>query len=145
METWIIILINGIISGIFSFIGYRQSRKTNKRDFINNQISIIEKGIDSVRDKTYELYRHIFVEEENLDENIDYRLLSQKVDNLQSKILVNKNFIELEDLVADFNIFSINVVESEDINLAKINLNIFDDSYQDFKKELYKIENKLNI
>ena len=110
METWIIILINGIISGIFSFIGYRQSRKTNKRDFINNQISIIEKGIDSVRDKTYELYRHIFVEEENLDENIDYRLLSQKVDNLQSKILVNKNFIELEDLVADFNIFSINVI-----------------------------------
>jgi len=144
MQTWIIILINGIISGTFSFIAYNESRKKNRNDYFNSQVSIIESNIDVIRDKTYELFHEIFYNNKSIDENLEYRLFTQQLDSLQNKIILNSNLNNLETTVVDFNIFATNVVEANDLDSARSHLDIFDSQYILFKKDLLSLQNERN-
>lgn len=143
METGYIIAINGLVSGTFSFIAYKQSQKKNRNDFINNQISSLESDINSIVELVYQLYDNLDSEDRKLDENIIYRLLIRKTSDLQSKILGN-NFYDFEEIVVDFNIYTTTVVESEDKDSAKSNLNIFDDIQSEFKEKIYKMQGNIN-
>jgi predicted membrane GTPase involved in stress response len=143
LETGYIIAINGLVSGTFSFIAYKQSQKKNRNDFINNQISSLESDINSIVELVYQLYDNLDSEDRKLDENIIYRLLIRKTSDLQSKILGN-NFYDFEEIVVDFNIYTTTVVESEDKDSAKSNLNIFDDIQSEFKEKIYKMQGNIN-
>ena len=144
MEVGSILLLNGIVSASLSYMAYRVSIKKNRNDFLNNQISIIETEIDLINSMTYELYKKIFDENEALNDNITYRLLNQKIDNLHHKILSSKDFKKFNDALIDFSLFSTNVIESEDKQCAMTHLDSFCDVYKEFKKQIYEFQERKN-
>lgn len=145
MQTWYIIGINGVITATFSFIAYHQAIRKNKTDFFNNQLLLIESGIDSIRDKTYELFEKIFDENTSYDENfVTIRLLTQNNNSLHNKILELDDFKKFSDDVTEYHIFSGNVIEAEDKFSAQIYLNDFDRVYSTFKSKLCKYQNEKN-
>lgn len=137
-------LINGLISGAFSFLSYYQAIKKNKSDFFNNQLSIIEAEIDYIKDKTYELFIEIFDKNASFDDNLTIRLLNQKNNNLHNKILELDDFKKFSDDVSNYNIFSSNVLEAADKTSAQVQLDSFDELYLDFKSKLCKYQNSKN-
>ncbi len=144
MEIWPILLLNGVVSALLSYMAYRVSIKKNRNDFLNNQISIIETEIDLINSMTYELYKKIFDENEALNDNITYRQLNQKIDNLHHKILSSKDFKKFNDALIEFGLFSTNVIESEDKQCAIAHLDSFCDAYKEFKKQIYEFQERKN-
>lgn len=144
METWIVILINGVISSLISSLAYYGAIKKNRVDFINNQISIIEAEIDSIKDITYEIFIEIFQNNKSLDDILLYRQLAQKTDSLHNKILTLDDFKQFTQDVVEYNIFSTNAIEAEDKKIASAHLNSFDELYSAFKQKLYQHQNDKN-
>ncbi len=146
MPTWVVIAINGVIAAIISLFIHRQSTKKNKNDFFNTQLLSIESDIDYINDKTYDLFQKIFCNDLSFDDNdIVHRALIKKMDTLHSKILAYEDFKVFNEFVTEYNIFSTNAIEASDEASAKTHLDTFDGIYKQFKEELYKHHNKINI
>jgi len=144
VETVYIIAINGVVSAIFSFFAYKQSNKKSKIDFLNNQVSNIKSEIDGIQEKTYELYQLRFINDKDIYEDLNYRILNQKIDSLLNKILVYSSFKDFTMLLTDYNIFANNILEAEDKDSAKIYMNNFDDINIELKRKLDNYQSYVN-
>ena len=144
MDTATVIGLNGMISAVAAFTAYYQATKKNKTDFLNNQISILEADIDSIKEITYKMFEELFINNTSVDESLTYRTLTHKNNTLHNKVLALNDFKQFSQDVIEYNIFSSNVLEANDKNSAESHLNTFDELYITFKDKIYKYQNQLN-
>jgi len=144
MEMWKVVAVNGFLSAFFAIVSYVVSTRKNKNDFLNNQFSIIETEIDAIRNTTYKLFKEIFEEDKSIDENLTYRLFTQRTNSLHNKILALSDLKKFSEDISEYNIFATNVIEAEDKESSRVHLDTFDALYTGLKNKFYQEQDKNN-